>query len=104
MKVSFKLAHKISNQSFNFYLETDSEYSGWNTRRGCLTDEITCESSTCEACDENSCNSKIFPTDRHMCLQCSGSDCTETKSEYCSTYLPNSRECITLFDDGEDNF
>lgn len=84
------------------YRSQNEDYTGYYTRRGCLSQNQVCTagSSTCEPCTTQNCNNKLFPTNRPKCLKCSGGDCLTAKSEYCRVLLPENNECVTLFDDG----
>lgn len=80
-------------------VDTD-DYRGFYTRRGCMTADKTCPQGLCETCTTSNCNNKVFPKDRPRCLQCTNSDCSDAKSEYCRVLLQNNNECVSLFDDG----
>lgn len=82
------------------YEKTTDDYKGFYTRRGCMTADKTCQQGLCETCTTSNCNNKVFPKDRPRCLQCTNSDCSDAKSEYCRVLLQNNNECVSLFDDG----
>lgn len=83
-----------------FSLESDIAKPGWYTQRGCLGESDTCPEETCTSCEENNCNKELYPADRNKCLKCEGEACNAPKSEYCQVYLPDSRDCLTFFDQG----
>ncbi|XP_052563273.1 uncharacterized protein LOC120415390 isoform X2 [Culex pipiens pallens] len=52
--------------------------------RGCQSDfgnTTQCNGTTCRSCDEEGCNSGIFPQNRLECYQCKGQDCGKESTQ-----------------------
>lgn len=87
--------------TFKSSIGTDTAFSGWYTRRGCSTETKTCTGDDCVTCvEDNNCNKEVFPSSRHKCHKCNQANCANAKAEYCSIYLKNAKDCVTLFETG----
>lgn len=72
--------------------------SGQKILRGCGVVQ-QCNTSTCQSCTGERCNSQVFPANRHSCLHCVGDQCAlgPLQAKFCLIYNQQDTSCITIY-------